>query len=82
MQSNWGKPEPADLLAHNVVNKLSAIIGFCDLLIEKAEKQDAECARRLTIIHELAKSAAKELTDHQCHFSPIVQSSEEKNLPV
>jgi hypothetical protein len=82
MQPYWGKAEPADLLVHNVVNKLSAIIGFCDLLIEKAEKQDAECARRLLSIHELAKSAAKELTDHQCHFSPIVQSPERNNLPV
>jgi hypothetical protein len=41
----------------------SAIIGHGDLLWENAE-EGTESAKRLVMIHDLAKSAAKELTDH------------------
>lgn len=51
MQSIGGKHEPACLLAHDLVNRLSAIIGYCDLVIEKAEKE-TECAKRLRLIHK------------------------------
>ena len=73
MPSNEEPHQPACLLAHNVVNKLSAIIGLCDLLKEKAEEQDAECINRLTRIHDLAKLAANELIDHQCSLSAVLQ---------
>jgi hypothetical protein len=63
-----GKPnaerlQPVCIVAHNLVNKLSAIIGVGDLLRENAE-EGTESAKRLVMIHELATSAAKELTDH------------------
>lgn len=64
MQPNAKLHQPACLVAHHLVNKLSAIIGHCDLLSADAE-QGTECAKRLALIHDLAKSAAKELTDHQ-----------------
>jgi hypothetical protein len=51
-------------VAHNLVNKLSAIIGHSELLGTKAE-QGTECAKRLILILDLAKSAAHELTEHQ-----------------
>ena len=47
-----------------MVNKFSAIIGNCDLLIEKTE-QGTEYARRLAVIREIAESAVKELNEHQ-----------------
>ena len=75
MKSNLEKHQPTCLLAHDVVNKLSAIIGFCDLLKEKTEKRDTECAARLTVIHDLAKSAVKELVDHQCQVYAEIRSS-------
>ena len=75
MQSNGEKHQHACLLAHDVVNKLSAIIGFCDLLVENAEQPDTECATRLTSIRELAKSAAKQLIDHQCELSVLIRST-------
>lgn len=64
MQSNAVLHQPACLVAHNLVNKLSAIIGHCDLLSQNAA-EGTECAQRLNMIHDLAKSAAKELTDFQ-----------------
>ena len=51
-------------LAHDLINKLSAIIGHCDLLKEMTE-QGAEYARRVGMIRDLADSAAKELAEHQ-----------------
>jgi hypothetical protein len=65
MQSHTEKHQPRCVVAHDVVNKLSAIIGFCDLLKERVEEHDAECAKRLGLIHDLAQSAAKELVEHQ-----------------
>lgn len=82
MGSTGEKHQPACLLAHNLVNKLSAIIGYCDLLMEKAE-DETECAKQLRLIHNLAKSAAKELAEHQCKLSSVIRSSKaEKHLAV
>jgi hypothetical protein len=55
---------PACRAAHDVVNKLSAIVGNCDLLSQMTEK-GTEYSRRLAVIRDLAESAAKELTEHQ-----------------
>jgi bifunctional DNase/RNase len=63
MRSNVEPHQPVCIVAHNLVNKLSAIIGQCDLLSENVEEGTAS-AKRLVMIHDLAKSAAKELTDH------------------
>jgi light-regulated signal transduction histidine kinase (bacteriophytochrome) len=75
MQANRRVHQPVCLLAHDLINKLSAIIGLCDLLIGTAERQDTECAKYLTSIHELAKSATKELIDHPCQLSLIIRGS-------
>jgi len=66
MPVNTAHHEPASIVAHNLVNKLSAIVGFCDLLYEKIEKDaDPESAKQIGLIHDLAKSAAQELIEHQ-----------------
>ena len=64
MQSKRERHQPACMVAHAQLNKLAAIIGNCDLLIEKTE-QGTEYARRLGLIREIADSAVKELTEHQ-----------------
>jgi hypothetical protein len=56
--------EPACMVAHNMVNILSDIIGHCDLLSEKIE-QGTEAARGLATVRDLAESAVKQLTEHQ-----------------
>jgi len=56
--------QPACMMTHNLVNKLSAIVGHCDLLIEQTE-QDSEFLQRLTLIRAIAEKAAKDLTEHQ-----------------
>jgi hypothetical protein len=74
MEPNAQHLQPACQIAHNLVNKLSAIIGHCELVSTKAE-QGTECAKRLVLIRDLAKSAAKELTEHQ---DQILQSRKEE----
>jgi hypothetical protein len=77
MQSNAEKHRPPCLLAHDLLNKLSAMIGFCDLWIEKAEQQSTneEFMKRLVSIQALAKSAAEELKEHQCELSVLIRST-------
>jgi light-regulated signal transduction histidine kinase (bacteriophytochrome) len=82
MHSNGDKHQPSCLVAHDVVNKLSAIIGFCDLLKERVEPHDSECAKRLGLIHDLAQSAAKELVDHQVHRAAAIRNVETRDKLV
>lgn len=78
MQRNAEPHQPVCIVAHKLVNKLSAIIGHCDLLSENVE-EGTESAKRLVMIHDLAKSAAKELTDH---FQKLRSGVHEVEKPV
>ena len=64
MGSKSERHQPVCMVAHDLVNKLSAIVGHCDLLIEIMGR-DVEYAGRLTLIRDIAKAAAEELTEHQ-----------------
>jgi hypothetical protein len=63
MASDREPHEPACMVAHNVISKLAAIVGRCDLLNER--KQSAESAKHIAAIREIAESTIKELTEHQ-----------------
>jgi hypothetical protein len=74
--------QPLCCLAHDLINKMSVIVGFCDLLNEKA--QDDESAKRLALIHDIAESAAKELVRHQCQLQEaltIAKNARDNRLP-
>jgi len=58
------KPQQQTYFVHDLINKLSAIIGHCDLLKERIEL-GAEYAKRVNMIRDLADSAARELAEHQ-----------------
>lgn len=58
------KHQPACMMTHDLVNKLGAIVGHCDLLIEQTG-QDSEFSQRLTLIRGIAEKAAKDLAQHQ-----------------
>ena len=64
MKSRQKRHQPACLAAHNLIGKVSIILGNCDLLIEKMEAGTEE-ARRLAVIRETAKEVVKELVEHQ-----------------
>jgi len=64
MASKGRQHQSACMFAHSLVNKLSGIVGNCDLLYEKTES-GTEYARRLVVIRDLAESAVKEIMEHQ-----------------
>jgi hypothetical protein len=72
MEESKGCLEPSCLLAHDLVNKVSVIIGCCDLLIEKAEP-GSESAVRLWLVHDAAQLMAKRLNEHQCKLSEAIR---------
>jgi hypothetical protein len=55
---------PAGMPAHDLLDKLSVIVGYCDLLNEMTEP-GSEYARRVGKIREGADSVVKELVEHQ-----------------
>ena len=63
MASDREPHELACMVAHNVISKLAAIVGRCDLLNER--RQRAESRKHIAAIREIAESTIKELTEHQ-----------------
>ena len=71
------KYQPKCWLSHHFINKLSVIIGSCQLLEEKAEESDPpdkECIQRLAVIKEVAKEMSKELRDHECQLEAAIKT--------
>jgi len=66
------------LLAHNVVNKLSAIIGHCEILNIDAH-ESPECIERLRKIRDLASSAAAMLQSGECENAAVTRILELEN---
>ena len=52
------------MASHKLINKLSIIIGNCDLLIPKIDANTDE-ARRVATIREIADTTVKELVEHE-----------------
>lgn len=61
------KHEPESGLAHDLLNKLSLIIGHCDLL-EEQRPADPPLLRHLRIVRDAAQAVSKELILHQRDF--------------
>lgn len=74
MLSKKKSREPAYLAIHDLINKLSAIIGHCDLLGEITEA-DTEQARRIGLIRQLAKDAAEDLTEREKKLSEEIRKA-------
>lgn len=68
-------------LAHDVVNKLSAIVGLCDLLVERME-HDGEAASQLTTILDLARTAAADLKEFQRQLAARIQNAKNRQDEV
>jgi hypothetical protein len=72
------KYQPSCILAHGLINKLSTIVGNCDLLKQEAP-ENSECLERLSLIRETARAMAEELRAHQCHLDLINQNHSSEN---
>lgn len=62
------------MLAHEMINRLSVIIGNCDVVSAKAQT-DSECAKRLLAIRESARVMAEELNKHQCELNVLMRTT-------
>ncbi len=70
-QSN-GKPhQPVCRLAHGLINKLSVIVGLCELVSAEAVVGTKDTTR-LKVIDDMAKSMARDLTDCQCELAAAI----------
>lgn len=58
------KPHLECPLAHTLVNKLSVVVGNCDLLLEKMP-EDSALLPRMKVIRDTARSMAADLTEFQ-----------------
>lgn len=66
------------LLAHNVVNKLTAILGHCEILDAEAHS-DPKCIERLHKIRALASTAAAMLQNGECEVETVTRILELEN---
>lgn len=61
--------EPACMLAHGLIDKLSIIVGHCDLLLNEESRSLHPSTPRLRLIRDTAQEMAKELSEHQCRLT-------------
>lgn len=67
------KYQPSCMLAHDFINKLSVIIGRCELLNEMVE-ENSECSKRLLMVRDIANSMVEELRQRQCHLDVMTRA--------
>ncbi len=62
---------PICMMAHDLINSLSVIVGNCDLLKQLDQPEDATA--RLTRIRDTATQMAETLREHQCHMAVLMR---------
>jgi hypothetical protein len=65
MVSDLDKHKPLCPMTHDLINKLSVIVGNCDLVMEQIEEKQPDLSMRVQVIREIAHAAARELGEHQ-----------------
>jgi hypothetical protein len=71
------KHQPSCNLAHDLVNKLSIIVGNSDLMKEKTEDSPF-CRQRLQIIRSISMEMATALQHHQCDLEVLIRDAARK----
>jgi len=74
-QSNGISVFPVCPLAHTLLDKLTAIVGSCELLVEQSSA-DSVSSKRLQLIRQAAQSMTVELKDHQCEHIALLKYQE------
>lgn len=69
MQGSSNKIHKPDCpLAHDLINKSSAIVGHCDLLLEEMP-EDSPFRKRMFLVQQLARSMAADIVQFQCDLT-------------
>jgi len=69
--------QPDCPIAHDLINQLSAMVGHCDLLLERMP-QDPALLNRALMIQKIAKSMAEQLGKLQCDLARIRITNNQK----
>ena len=78
-KSNRESYQPTCLFAHHLINKLSTIVGSCDLASEQVEP-GTEYAKHLAFIRNTAKQIARKLIVHQRQLTEASGKEVQKHL--
>jgi hypothetical protein len=71
MEKSSSEPYQTDCpLVHDLINKLSVIVGHCDLLVERIPEASPLWDRML-LVRNLAKSVGDELGRLQCDLARV-----------
>jgi hypothetical protein len=76
MQEPQENYHPECAVAHDLINRLSAIIGNCDLLAESTPP-DSPSLERVLLIRHLANLIAKDLGQFQCDLARLRRREEQ-----
>mgnify|MGYP001606955445 CR=1 FL=1 len=71
-----GAVTPSCSLAHDLLNKLTAIMAQCDLLLP--ESTTPADAQRVHVIQDLARQIAQRVVQHQCTLDEILRGKIER----
>jgi hypothetical protein len=64
-------------LAHDLINKLSVIVGHCDLLVAGVPENSPLFARML-LVRDLAKSVGEEIGQLQCDLARVRAANDQR----
>jgi len=69
--------QPDCPLAHDLINKLSVIVGHCDLLVAGVP-ENSPLFSRMLLVRDLAKSVGAELGQLQCDLARVRAANEQR----
>jgi hypothetical protein len=77
MNSKRGRHQPGCIAAHDCINKLAAIVGHCDLVLELT-KSGSEIEKRIQKIRGIAQQGIAEMKQHQQDVSAQTQKPDQQ----
>lgn len=80
-QSSMRIYQPDCPLAHLLINKLSTVVGNCDLVLEGLAK-DSPLLPRMTLVRDTARSMAADLAKFQCELAERRVAEQQKSAVV
>lgn len=67
------------MLSHRLINKLTVVVGTCDLLQERIEQlagqADPDCVKKVALIRKVSKEIVEQLAKHTCHLDAVTRTA-------
>ncbi len=77
MQPKRGPHEPDCQASHDSINKLSAIVNHCDLLLEQTSG-GSEIEKRIKTIRRIAQEGIAQMKEHQKEIGARTEQPDQK----